>query len=113
MKMPDHLYKNEHVSLAASPTDFSTPSLRGPAPAASLRREPPPGSLSLPSHSYRLQQGHQTMNQLLLLDDKVQLEKTQSTSLTGPELLQDRPAHLALIPGPLDPPVLYLVLLSW
>lgn len=53
------------------------------------------------------------MNQLLLLDDKVQLEKTQSTSLTGPELLQDKPAHLALIPGPLDPPVLYLVLLSW
>ena len=66
---------------------------------------PPPPGLSLQSLSGLLQQRLPAVKQFLPLDNKVQLEKTQSTSLTGP----DPGPHgcrtvLPSWPGPSGPP---------
>lgn len=65
---------------AAFTTDF-TPSLSGPVSAWGASSA---WSLSLQSLSSLLQQRLPAVKQFLPLDNKVQLEKTQSTSLTGP-----------------------------
>lgn len=88
-----------HLLAAFSP-DFPIPSL-GVLPLEAGSRD----SLSLSSHTPTCSSNrHQAMNQLLLLDDTGQLEKTHSFSLTWPELTLSA-ARLSSFSFGLDPQI--------